>query len=112
MSHNSLTDIQWARITPDKVVVATANRTWLHQLDPARSDDPFAQQMVSAGSVETTRRLLEGAVASAHRAVSPSNEPPTLSPRRWVWRLAGSYHLNRCTPQLLEAVCPCKLLKA
>ena len=82
-------DIEWACIAPDKVVMATANRAWLHQ--PG-----------SAGGAATTRKLLDGCVASAHSAVSSSDRLPALTRMRWIWRLAGSYHLNHCTPQLME----------
>lgn len=82
-------DIEWACIAPDKVVVATANRAWLHR--PG-----------SAGSVATTRKLLDGCVASAHSAVSSRDRPPALTRTRWIWRLAGSYHLTHFTSQLME----------
>ncbi len=98
----SLTGIEWACIARDKVVVATANRAWLHRLDPARIDDRFARPMVGAGSVATTRKLLDGAIASAKSAVSLSVRPPTLTRTQWVWRLAGAYHLTHSYPPLIE----------
>jgi hypothetical protein len=97
-----MTDIEWACIAPNKVVVATANRTWLHQLDPNKSDDPFAQQMVGKGSTDTTRKLLDGAMAAAKMAISSSTKPPALTPSRWVWRLASSYHTAVTTSPLME----------
>ena len=98
----SSTDIEWARIAPDKVVVATTNRSWLHRLDHARIDDPFARPMVGAGSVVTTRKLLDGTVAAAGSAVSSSRRPPALTRTQWVWRLASAYHLTHSYPPLIE----------
>jgi hypothetical protein len=98
----SLIDIEWARIAPDKVVVATADRAWLHRLGSAESDAPFARPMVGAGSVATTRKLLDGAMAAAKCAVSSSVRPPTLTRTQWVWSLAGSYHLTHSYPPLIE----------
>ena len=97
----SVAEMEWARIAPDKVVVATANRTWLHRIDPARNDDPFAQPMVGVGSVATTRKLLDGVIAYA-ATVSSSLRPPALTRTRWVWRLAGAYHSSRHTSRLME----------
>ncbi|GAB1541334.1 hypothetical protein NUACC21_40050 [Scytonema sp. NUACC21] len=95
------TDFEWARITPDKVVVATTNRAWVHRI-PAGSSDPFAQQMAVSGSVATTQKLLDGAIAFARATVSFNQRPPALTRARWVWQLAGSYYLTHFTPQLME----------
>lgn len=98
----SLIDIEWACVTPDKAVVATANRAWLHQPGSAGSSNPFIRQMVGAGSVATTRKLLDGAIAFARSTVSSSSRPPALSRLRWIWRLAGLYHMTHFTPQLMK----------
>ncbi len=98
----SLIDIEWVRIAPDKVVVATANRVWVYRPDSAASSDPFAQQMVSAGSVATTQKLLDTSIVLAKRAVSSSHCPPALSRTRWIWHLAGQYHLTHSTPRLMQ----------
>ena len=57
-------------------------------------------QPLRAG-VATTRRLLDGAIALAQRAAPAAAAPPPLSPLRWVWRLAGYYHLTHATPRLM-----------
>jgi hypothetical protein len=38
---NTSIDLEWARITPDKVVVATADRAWVYCLSSAESSDFF-----------------------------------------------------------------------
>ncbi|GAB1542430.1 hypothetical protein NUACC21_51040 [Scytonema sp. NUACC21] len=102
MRNDVLIDAEWVRVAPDKVVVATAERVWLHRLDSIEADTPFAQTTVKAGSISRTRKLLDGAIASAKGAVSSSIKPPALTPVQWLWRLAGSYHLTHSYPPLLE----------
>ncbi|AUB35503.1 Thiaminase [Nostoc flagelliforme CCNUN1] len=98
----SIVDIEWARIAPDKVIVASADRVYLHQLNCANSDDPFAQQMNNVGKVATTRKLLDGIIAFVKSSVLPKTNSPALNPTRWVWRLAGLYHLCCPTQELME----------
>jgi hypothetical protein len=100
--YKEISDIEWARVAPDKVVVATAERTWLHQLSSEQSDDPFARPTDSAGSIATTKKLLDGAIASAKGAVSSSVKPPAFTPAQWVWQLVGAYHMTNSYPPLIE----------
>ena len=88
MRNDFLIDTESACFVPDEVVVKTANLTRVHRPD--------------LGTAAKTRKLLDGAVAFAKRAVSSSSRPPALSRTRWVWRLAGSYHLTHSTPRLME----------
>ena len=83
-----------ARIVPDEVVVKKASHTWVDRPGPG---------LVKA----KTRELLDGAVARGitlgkREAVSSSSRPPALTPLRWVYRLAGAYHLTHPTPRLME----------
>lgn len=97
---SALTNAQWAHLAPGKVVVATENRAWLYQ--PHCVDDRFSQPMKGAGSIATTRQLLDGAIAAAKYAVNSNVRPPALTATRWIWRLAGAYHLCNPTPELME----------
>jgi hypothetical protein len=102
MRNDFLIDTKSGCIIPNKVVVATANRPWVHRPSPVASGDPFARQMVSADSIAITRKLLDGAVASARSAVSSSSKSSTMSCLHWIWQLASLYHLTHFTPRLLE----------
>lgn len=102
MRNDLLMDIEWARIAPDKVVIATADRAWLHRPGSVGSNDPFTRQMIGTGSMTTTRKLLDGAIAYAWRTVKSSRRPPALTRTRWLWRLAGAYHSSCRTSQLIE----------
>ncbi|MCP6758259.1 MAG: hypothetical protein NHB32_05645 [Fischerella sp. CENA71] len=100
--NDSLSNIEWARVAPDKVVVATAERAWLHRPSSEESDDPFTRPMVSGGSIATTQKLLDGAIAAAKSAVSSRVKSPAFTNVHWVWCLAASYHLTHSYMPLLE----------
>lgn len=93
-------DIEWAQIAPGNVVVTTARRAWLYQTRSA--DDRFAQPMTSAGTNATTGKLLDTAIAAAKCAVQSNKRPPTLTSTRWIWRLAGAYHMTSPVPDLMR----------
>lgn len=94
---------EWARLDPQTVVVASAERAWLHACGPVDLHDPFAAPMTGPGSVETTRRLLDGAIGAGLQATRTAEGPPPLSLRRWIGRLVGYYHLTTHTPGLMRA---------
>ena len=95
-----LANAEWAQITLGKVVVATPERAWLYQ--PRSLSDRFAQPMTGAGSFATTRKLLDTAIAAAQYAVKSNMRPPALTTTRWVWRLAGAYHMTNPVPKLMR----------
>ena len=99
--------VEWARISPNKVIVATSEKAWL--LEDTDENAPensstqyFTQSMEGAGSIETTRQLLDGAIAAAKYAVNSDVRPPALTATRWVWRLASFYHLCHAYPPLIR----------
>ncbi len=96
--------LEWARVADDEVIVASAEKAWLHRPDPIAAHDVFAAPMTGPGRLETTERLLEGAIGAGLRAARLAAgpiEPPPLTPERWVWRLCGLYHMTTRTPALL-----------
>lgn len=99
--------VEWARISPNKVIVASSERAWLledtDQNVPTNSSTQyFTQSMEGVGSIATTRQLLDGAIAAAKYAVNSDVRPPALTAKRWIWRLAGAYHLTHPAPQLFK----------
>jgi hypothetical protein len=95
MPDEFLIDTESKPLDPDKVVVERNNHTWVHS--------PDAQKMIDADTLAKTRKLLNNAIVSAWHAVKTERRPPALTPTRWVWRLAGFYHLCHSTPQLMES---------
>ena len=53
-------------------------------------------------SLEAVQDFLDSAILAAWYDVSPASMPPALTPARWVWRLAGSYHTTHNTPAFLR----------
>lgn len=102
MRNNFLTDIEWVRIAPDKVVVATGDRVWLYRPGSGDSSDFFTQPRSGAGSVATIQKLLDTSIVLAKRAVESRLRLPALTPTRWIWYLANQYHLTHSTPRLME----------
>jgi hypothetical protein len=90
------TEVEWACVAPDKVVVATAARASLHHPGPM---SPFRSPMRGAGSAATTRALLNGAVAVGRGEVHAA--PPPLTIARWIERVAADYQTTHATPPLM-----------
>ncbi|PSM50337.1 hypothetical protein C7Y66_04650 [Chroococcidiopsis sp. CCALA 051] len=86
----------------DAAVVKTAKRTWAHQPSSAKQGIIFTEKSVDASNKAKTRKLLDGAIALAWSQVKTRRRPPALTRARWVWRLAGSYHLCQPTPRLMD----------
>ena len=93
-------DLEWVQIATDKVVVATAERGWLYS--PTSKEERFSQPMKGAGNIATTRKLLDTAIAAAKYAIKSNLQPLQLTPMRWLWRLAGMYHLCHPIPNLVK----------
>jgi hypothetical protein len=96
----SLVDVEWVQIAPGKVIVANQERGWLYQ--PRSGEDRFSQPMEGAGSMATTRKLLDTAIAVAKYTIQSKIKPPALTSTRWVWRLASAYHLTCPVTKLME----------
>ena len=100
LSSENLEKFEWAQIALGKVVVANSERAWLYQ--PQSSEDRFARPMECTGSFATTKKLLDTAIAAAKVAVKSDSRPPALTFTRWVWRLAGAYHLTTHASRLFK----------
>lgn len=98
----SSVDTQWTRLSPETVIVATANSAWLYKSDPMKGLDRFAQSMDgTSGSLTSTQNLLDGAIAAAYYRHF-ERTVPELTLEHWIWKLAGHYHLTNLTPILIE----------
>lgn len=102
MRNDFLVDTESPCFVADKAVVKTANPTLVHQPTSAGSGDRFAANMIEADTIAKTRKLLDKTIAYAWYTVKSDRRPPALTRTRWVWRLAGSYHLCYPTQPLME----------
>lgn len=92
--------LEWVQIAPNKIIVATAERGWLYS--PKSKEERFSRPMTGAGNIATTRKLLDTAIAAAKSTIESNIEPPKLTLIRWLWRLAGMYHLCHPIPNLVK----------
>lgn len=92
---------EWVEVNPGTVVVATEARAWLHQ--PLPDGDPYMAPMTAPGTVESTRRLLDGALAAAEQVAARTRGPTVpMTALRYAWRVVGFYHLTRATPRIMR----------
>lgn len=66
------------------------------------SNNPFIQLMFNRDSISKTRKLLDRAIVFAAKDTLRNCKPPALTPSRWIWQLAASYHLTHSTSLLME----------
>jgi len=67
-----------------------------------KSSNPFIQLIFNRDTISETRKLLDRAIVSAAKDTLPNCKPPALTPSRWIWQLAASYHLTHSTGLLME----------
>ncbi len=115
--------VQWARLEDGEVLLATSKAAWIHQSQfgglglglggalplpaslglgsPLGLDAPMPDSLPA--SAETTRHLLDGAIAAAERAAPPVQEPP-ITALRWAWHLSSQWHCAHHSVALLPDV--------
>ncbi|MEL6438984.1 MAG: hypothetical protein AAFQ80_07000 [Cyanobacteria bacterium J06621_8] len=97
-------DTQWVSLSGEQVIVATANSAWLYKSPTCQNASRYSQFMRDTdGSVHSTQNLLDAAIAAAYYRYSEATLP-ALTIGRWIWQLAGHYHLTCLTPQLMRTV--------
>ncbi|MBD2414720.1 hypothetical protein FACHB389_21075 [Nostoc calcicola FACHB-389] len=91
-----------ACFVPDETAFKAANYTQKHRSTSAKSGDRFASNMSYAEKIAQTQKLLDRAIAYAWHTVKSDRRPPKLTRTRWVWQLAGSYHMTHSYPRLIK----------
>jgi hypothetical protein len=89
--------VQWLHLRGNGVLVASSRGAWVQQ--PGLGSFGTLGALGLSGPMpdgqpateETTRHMLDGAIAAAERA-APSIEEPPLTPRRWAWHLVSQWH--------------------
>ncbi len=100
MKITASSDLEWATITPDKVIVANTEKVWI--CSPFAENTQFAESMTGIANTAITRRLLDGAMGAAKMAIPFSCSPPDLTPNQLVWQLVSAYHLAHAIPILMK----------
>jgi hypothetical protein len=95
--------VQWLHLGAGEMLVASNECAWIEQ--PELGSPWFAGPMPDSlpPTVQSTRQLLDGAIAAAERA-APRPEIPPPSPRRWAWNLVSQWHCAHHSVALLPGV--------
>jgi hypothetical protein len=94
--------VQWLHLGAEETLIASNAGPWTQRAVLGRL--PFAGDMSDAvpATVETTRALLDGAIAAAEQDVGREPGPP-MSERRWAWSLVNQwYGSHHSIPLFLE----------
>lgn len=83
--------VQWLHLGAEETLIASSRGAWVQRAELGRR--PFAGDMSDSvpATVESTRHLLDGAIAAAEQAV-PRVQGPPMSARRWAWSLVNQWY--------------------
>jgi hypothetical protein len=94
--------VQWMHLGPEETLIASSKGAWIQRAALGRR--PFAGDMSDSipATVESTRHLLDGAIAAAEQAI-PRVQGPPMTARRWAWSLVNQwYGAHHTLPLFLE----------
>lgn len=94
--------VQWLHLGSEETLIASSRGAWIQRAALGRR--PFAGDMSDSipATVESTRHLLDGAIAAAEWAI-PRVQGPPMSSRRWAWSLVNQwYGAHHSLPLFLE----------
>jgi hypothetical protein len=94
--------VQWLHLGTEETLIASSTGAWIQRASLGRR--AFAGDMSDSvpATVESTRHLLDGAIAAAEQAM-PRLQGPPMSARRWAWSLVNQwYGAHHTLPLFLE----------
>jgi hypothetical protein len=92
--------VQWAHLGANQVLVASERGAWLQEPELGTLGLVGAMPDSLPANEETTRQLLDGAIAAAERE-APGVPAPPLTARRWAWHLASQWYCAHRSVELL-----------
>lgn len=94
---------QWVHLDGGQLLLATRKGAWLQGVDLAAGLFTAPMPPSVPGTLESTRHLLDGAIAVAQLTGGDRGIPP-LRPARWAWHLAGQWYCAHHSVALLPEV--------
>ena len=94
--------VQWLHLGTEETLIASSTGAWIQRAALGRR--AFAGDMSDSvpATVESTRHLLDGAIAAAEQAI-PHLPGPPMTARRWAWSLVNQwYGAHHTLPLFLE----------
>lgn len=84
--------VQWVHLGADGLLVASSRRAWLQPLELDVLALGTSMPASLPGTPDTTRQLLDGALAAAERS-SPVRTAPRMTLQRWAWELVNQRYV-------------------
>ena len=95
--------VQWVHLSAGETLVASSRGAWIQKPQLGAIALSGAMPDAVPATRDTTRHLLDGAIAAAERAASPV-QPPRMTIRRWAWQLVGQWYCAHHSVALLPEV--------
>jgi hypothetical protein len=96
---------QWVHLGPGRLLVAGTKGAWIQRPQPGAIGLSRAMPADLPADAETTRHLLDGAIAVAERE-APEVEQPPMTALRWAWYLTSqwycAHHSVALLPELIQ----------
>ncbi len=83
--------VQWVHLGEDELLIASQRGAWIQPLGLGGVELDAAMPRSQPGTPETTRYLLDGAIAAAERGPAPLPAPKTTA--RWAWELVNQWYV-------------------
>jgi hypothetical protein len=93
--------VQWVHLGAGKLLIASGRGAWIQPLKLAGLALSAPMPPSLPGTPETTRHLLDGAIAAAEQA-APLPSAPRITARRWAWELVNQWYVATKSIALLE----------
>ena len=84
--------VQWAQLGAGQTLVASSRGAWLQRPEPTQFSLRGDMSDSIAATAQTTRHLLDGAIAVAERAAASDLRSPAITRVRWAWQLIGQWY--------------------
>lgn len=100
--------VQWVQLGEGQTLVASERGAWIQRAELGAMTLTGPMPTGHPATLETTRHLLDGALAAGEMNARPESAPP-LTPMRWAWHLVGQWYCAHHSVALLpELVARCE----
>jgi hypothetical protein len=84
--------VEWVHLGAGGVLIASSRGAWVEPLELGALALGASMPTSLPGTPETTRHLLDGAIAAAERAAALPGAA-RMTPRRWAWELVNQWYV-------------------
>jgi hypothetical protein len=98
---------QWVQLPDGTTLVASQAAAWLQPPVTAALGLRGPMPDSVPATADTTRHLLDGAIAAAERAAPPAADEPPITATRWAWHLVAQWYCAHHSVDLLPEAVAC-----